>query len=354
MSNLRIVQTEYSTQSVRTHKGNLSTDATINNVDNVVGIAAPWDIGTSSFGSSLGPSVYQRISHLRILIQSTISSSKLVTYQSYLTRQKFIISRLKSLCFELALLVSEVIQQQNKFAVIGGDHSCAIGTWHGVANALGAENPFGLIWIDAHLDAHTPETSISGNLHGMPLAVLLGYGDESLVNLLAPSPVLKPENVVLIGARNIENEELALLRDLGVRLFFMPEIEKRGLNCILKEAYRTVTTGAKYFGISIDLDALDPSQAPGVNTPEPAGLDVNQLMNAFQYLWKHKLLHQRNSNKKTQYKGFLGVEIAEFNPFNDKDHRTVQVMDCLLKSILPELQIKTDHQKGNLTQGAVK
>ncbi|MDQ3261644.1 MAG: arginase family protein, partial [Pseudomonadota bacterium] len=134
--------------------------------------------------------------------------------------------------------------------VLGGDHSCAIGSWRGVAETLGGK-PLGLIWIDAHLDSHTPETSHSGALHGMPLACLLGVGPEQLTN---STQVLQPQHVAVIGVRSFEPEEHALIMGLGVRVFFMDEITRRGLNDVMQEALTIVQSGTAGFGISLDLD----------------------------------------------------------------------------------------------------
>jgi len=334
MADLRIVHTELSAAEAAVRSNNLSADklfgalqsSKINNTKSaqIVSLTgAAWDIGAPSFGSSLGPLSFNRLSHFGGVIRQIIGTPSLVSENSKPVSQTPPLSKLKHLCVELAREVSINIKQKKKIAVIGGDHSCAIGTWHGVADALGKGNPFGMIWIDAHLDSHTPETSITGNLHGMPLATLLGYGHESLVNLVAESPVLKPEATAVIGVRSMEKGELELLQKLGVRLYFMPEIKKRGLRNVINEAQQIVTSQSAYFGISIDLDAFDPQQVPGVNTAEPEGLNVNSLLTTLEQIHTHK--------------GFIGVEIAEFNPLNDKKHISLHVIEQLLETLFPDL-----------------
>ena len=200
--------------------------------------------------------------------------------------------------------------------VIGGDHSCAIGSWRGVAQAL-AGKPLGMLWIDAHLDSHTPDTSHSGALHGMPLACLLGVGPEKLTD---GATVLQPQHVAVIGARSFEPEEYALLKGLGVRVFFMEEIARRGLDDVMQEALTIVQNGTAGFGLSLDLDAIDPLDAPGVSTPSPSGLRATELASALARLRDHP--------------GLLALEIAEYDPYRDEDGKTVSVVIELLSAVL--------------------
>lgn len=194
--------------------------------------------------------------------------------------------------------------------VIGGDHSMAAGTWRGIARALG-EAP-GLLWIDAHLDAHTPASSPSGNAHGMPLAALFGEGDPALTDI--PGPALDPARTVLLGIRSYEAAERERLDRLGVRIFEMAEINERGLPEVFAEARAIVSDGP--WGISLDLDALDPDAAPGVSTPVAGGLAVADLRQALR-----GILRERDC---------VGLEIAEYNPLLDPDGRTARIVLDLL------------------------
>lgn len=205
---------------------------------------------------------------------------------------------------EAALLAGE------RPLVIGGDHAMAAGTWRGVGRALG-EAP-GLIWIDAHLDAHTPASSPSGNAHGMPLAALFGRGDPQLAAI--PGPALDPARTVVLGVRSYEAEEVACLAELGVRWIGMAEIEERGLDEVLSEARRLVGNGP--WGVSLDLDALDPLPAPGVSTPVPDGLLPEELLPALR-----GMLRERDC---------VALEIAEYNPLADPDGRTARLVLELL------------------------
>src|SRR5438105_6127231 len=166
-------------------------------------------------------------------------------------RKQVAVSRLCSL---LATAVADSLRGGRLPCVLGGDHSCAGGTWTGVARSL--RGALGLVWVDAHMDSHTPGTSHSGRLHGMPLAWLLGQDDDPLYGLA--SGVLDPRHVCLIGVRSFEPEEDERLARLGVRVFMIDEVRGRGLDAVFEEALAIVSTGTAAFGISIDLDVVTP------------------------------------------------------------------------------------------------
>lgn len=222
-------------------------------------------------------------------------------------------------CSELAAAVSALAKQQVSFSVIGGDHTCAIGTWSGVYDAMHEKGDIGLIWIDAHMDSHTPETSESKRVHGMPAACLLGYGYSSLTAILQQTPKIKPENLCFIGIRSFEKGEAELLARLNVRVYFMEEVKERGLMTVLKEAVKHVSSHTIAYGLSIDLDAIDPSEAPGVDVPEPDGIHAADLING---------LSEIASDPK-----LIATEIVEFDPSRDKNHMTENLVVSLLESI---------------------
>ena len=217
--------------------------------------------------------------------------------------------------------VSQCLKQDKFPFIIGGDHSVAVGTWSALAYPLAAEKNFGLIWVDAHMDAHTIETTPSRAIHGMPLACLLGHGTPDLTNLGYKVAKLLPKHVVVIGVRSYEKEEAALLEKLGVRIFMMPEIQSRGFASVLDEALTIVTENTKGFGVSIDLDGFDPLDAPGVGSPAPNGLRAKKVL--------PHLSEIRNNSK------FCALEIAEFNPHLDKDFKTAQLTCDLADALLP-------------------
>lgn len=219
----------------------------------------------------------------------------------------------------LAARVAALLVRGALPVVLGGDHSCAIGTWSGVARVLAPRGPLGLVWIDAHMDAHTPATSPSGMLHGMPLACLLGYGDEGLAR--APGRGrLDPARVRLVGVRSYEPGEAALLHRLGVRVHFMSEVARRGFDAVLAEALGAVARGAAGVGLSLDLDALDPRDCPAVSSLVARGIRREALARALARTLPRVPL--------------VAVEIVEYNPYRDRDGLGAQLVAELL-GLLP-------------------
>lgn len=218
----------------------------------------------------------------------------------------------------IAYAVSDAVRNKSSFAVLGGDHSCAVGTWSGAANALRRDGPLGLVWVDAHMDGHTPETTPTGNYHGMPLACLLGHGDSALTAIAHASPAVRPENVAIVGVRSYEPEEADLLRRLGVRIFFMDEVKKRSAAAVLDEASRIACSGTAGAGISIDLDGLDPREVSAVGTPEEDGIAVADICAA---------LTRFAANPRV-----VGCEIVEFNPTLPGAVKTAEIIEQLLVS----------------------
>jgi arginase len=225
----------------------------------------------------------------------------------------------RRICVRLASRVERVVNEGDMPIVVGGDHTSAIGTWKGVAHALQHSGLMGLLWIDAHMDAHTPETTESGMLHGMPVACLLGYGYPELTSI-AGGATLDPRCVCLYGVRSFERGEAELLERLGVRVFFMSEIERRGIGATLDEALGIVTCASGGFGITLDLDAIDPGDAPGVGSPAPNGIPGAELISA---LAEHAVRP-----------GLVGVEVVEYNPYHDRQAATAGLVGDALVAIL--------------------
>jgi arginase len=223
-------------------------------------------------------------------------------------------------CQALADTVSSLVHKKAFFTVFGGDHSCAIGTWSGVHQEISKQGDFGLIWVDAHMDSHTPETSETGNIHGMPLACLLGYGNPKLTQMNGVGPKIKPEHVCVIGARSFEQGEEALLKDLNIRIYFMDEVERRGLKEIMAEAITIVNKGTVGYGVTIDIDSIDPTEAPGTGVSEPGGLSAKELCNALTQITGDNRL--------------IGAEIVEFDPRRDKNALTEKLSVQLLLSLI--------------------
>lgn len=217
----------------------------------------------------------------------------------------------------LARVVEQRVRRGELPVIVGGDHSCAVGTWSGVRAA--ANGGLGLLWVDAHMDSHVPRTSPSGALHGMPLACLLGRGERVLTELHGPAPKLDPAHVCLLGVRSFERGEAELLRDLGVRVIFMEEVVRRGLTATWAEALQHITRGTAAYGITIDLDAVDPREAPGVGSPAAGGLAADELV--------HELTGVRHDPR------LLALEIAEYNPYRDRDRTTLALLRRMLCAV---------------------
>jgi arginase len=213
--------------------------------------------------------------------------------------------------------------------VIGGDHSCAVGTWSAAAAALRDAGPagsgprdgrLGLVWIDAHLDAHTPETSESKMPHGMPIASLLGHGPAGLTGVADAAPKLRPEDLVLIGPRSWEPGEAALLERLGVRVMTGGEVARRGFADCMREAIARVTAATAGWGVSFDLDALDPRDAPGTGSPVAHGLRLAEVSAALHGVAQDARL--------------IACELVEYTPELDLHRVTAGAAECVLGALI--------------------
>lgn len=228
------------------------------------------------------------------------------------------------MCNRLAREVGASLRSGEFPVVIGGDHSCAIGTWSGAAGALAERGPLGLVWIDAHMDSHTPATSHSGMPHGMPLAALLGHGASrqlaaDIAEILHEGQ-LAPRHICLVGVRSHEPEEEALLTRLGVRIVHMEEVEARGLDAVMREAVDIARSETAGYGITLDLDAMDPLDAPGVGTPVRGGIAAPALVRALAGCAGDPAL--------------VAFEVVEYNPHRDVQRRTARVVEDLIAAVL--------------------
>ncbi|UCV24644.1 arginase [Ferribacterium limneticum] len=230
-----------------------------------------------------------------------------------------ITGRISALCRNLADEVALALRASEFPVVIGGDHSVAIGTWSGVARAIA--EPIGLLWIDAHLDSHTPETSYSGAIHGMPLACLLGRGDKRLLNIGLEGTQISSAHTVVLGPRSYEPEELEFLQRMQVRIIDGDEIHRRGFAACLDEAIAIVASAPAGFGVTLDLDAIDPRLAPGVGSPEPDGLVVHDAVEAMRRIGG--------------LPGLKALEIVEYNPDRDRHGTTAGLISDLIGELLP-------------------
>jgi len=198
---------------------------------------------------------------------------------------------------------------------LGGDHSVSMGTIAGVA----ASRRTGVLWVDAHADLNTPQSSPSGNIHGMPLAHLLGRGDPRLTGIWGGGAVLRPEDLVFIGLRSIDEGERALIHELGIQAFTMKDIDQRGMARVAAEAVERLAHVDRVH-VSFDADALDPGLAPGVGTPVPGGLSYREA---------HLLMELLADSGRT-----TSLDLVEVNPILDSQNRTASIMVEMAASLL--------------------
>ncbi len=230
------------------------------------------------------------------------------------------LSVIRQFCSELADVVEADLDEQRFPLILGGDHSQAIGSIAGIARQLRArKKTLGVFWVDAHADLNTPETSPSGNIHGMPLSHVLGYGKKELTELAGFSPMVKTEHVVIFGVREIDQYERDMVEKSGVRVYSMSEIDERGILVCLKEAVEIVSK-ADAIHLSYDLDGSDPSVAPGTGTPVPGGFDFRESHLICEFLAKTNRL--------------VSMEVVELNPALDIENKTGKFAVWLIQSAL--------------------
>lgn len=289
-------------------------------------IGMPMDLGQMRRGVDMGPSairyagVFERLSKLFSSIEdwgdiSVGRPETIIDVQSNLRNLHLIAE--KSLM--LAEMVDKIIQSKSFPLILGGDHSIAIGTLAGVSKHY---TNLGAIWYDAHGDLNTAETSPSGNIHGMPLAVSLGYGHELLTNILGASPKIKPEHVVIIGARSLDEGERRLIKELGIKVFTMHEIDRLGMTKVMESTIDYLKEKTDGVHLSLDLDGLDPNDAPGVGTPVPGGISYRESHLAMEMLAESGLI--------------TSAEFVEVNPILDERNKTASLAVALMGSLFGE------------------
>ncbi len=293
---------------------------------NVSIIGFPMDLGADRRGVDMGPSAL-RIAGLQMQLESLgykVDDNGDIKIE-IMERQKIKNPRLKYLdeiiktSKLLADKVEKVLERGDFPLCIGGDHSMALGTISGIASYCEKRKyKLGVIWIDAHSDMNTDETSPSGNIHGMPLASLLGLGCDELVNFLDFSPKLDPANCALIGIRSIDEAEKANIRKLKVPIYTMNDIDKLGIHRIIAKVLKQFRENVDHIHISFDVDSVDPSVAPGVGTPVPGGLSYREA---------HLLMETI-----AECGCMSSLEVAELNPILDHKNQSAAFTADLIAS----------------------
>lgn len=220
---------------------------------------------------------------------------------------------------KLAETVDKIVASGAFPLVLGGDHSIAIGTLAGLVKHY---QNLGVIWYDAHADLNTKETSPSGNIHGMPLAISLGIGHEGLTGIYGKETKIKAENIVIIGARSLDDGEKELIRDKGIKVYTMHEIDRLGMTRVMEETIDYLRDRTDGVHLSLDLDALDPNDAPGVGTPVAGGISYRESHLAMEMLEESKLI--------------TSAEFVEVNPILDEKNRTAEAAVALMGSLFGE------------------
>jgi arginase len=224
-------------------------------------------------------------------------------------------------CARLADIVESAADGGRIPLVLGGDHSVAVGTVAGMSRHLRKHNRgLGLIWIDAHADMNTPDSSPSGNVHGMPLSCCIGNGPEELTSLAGKAPAVEPGSVAIVGLRSVDEIERLNVRGTGVHAFTMRDIDERGMRAVIQEAIHLASAGTAGFHLSFDLDAVDPSEAPGVGTPVHGGITYREAHLAMEMVCDSGLM--------------VSMEAVEVNPVMDEANRTALLAVELILSAL--------------------
>jgi arginase len=283
-------------------------------------LGVPLDMGASRRGVDMGPSA-MRVAGLQARLDalghSVIDGGNvevdIAETQAFGSPNARYLKQIADTCTRTADAVCKTLEDGMTPLVLGGDHSLAVGTVSGVSEFYRRQKQkIGVIWIDAHSDINTPDTSPSGNVHGMPLAALLGLGPDLLSNIYGHSPKIAPENTVLVGVRDIDSAERANIRRAGVgEVYTMRDIDERGMRAVMEEALRAAGRGTAGYHISLDMDWIDPEDAPGVGTPVRGGATYREAHLAMEILADHGRM--------------LSFEIVEVNPVIDEHNRTADL-----------------------------
>jgi arginase len=275
-------------------------------------IGAPMDLGQSHRGVDMGPSAIRyaglagRLKTLGYAIQDRGNVQVPVRDALAGGEENGYLTAIQRVCEEIYQAGKNAVEQGFFPLFLGGDHSIAIGSIGGVTHL----EPVGVLWIDAHGDFHTPETSHSGNVHGMPLAALLGNGPAELVDVGRQGPKLKSSDVVLIGIRDLDPAEKIRLKEQGIRVYTMRDIDERGMSAITHEALARLGHRQRLH-VSLDVDGLDPKEAPGVGTPVPGGFTYREAQLLMEILADSQRL--------------VSMDIVEINPILDQQNRTASI-----------------------------
>jgi arginase len=282
-------------------------------------IGVPLDLGQSRRGVDMGPSAVRvaglesKLEALGYIVEDkgNVPVALAETKSSGDPQAKYL-KEIAETCSKEAELVIQTLEAGKIPLVLGGDHSIAVGTVSGVAEFYRrSKQRIGLLWIDAHSDINTPESSPSGNVHGMPLGAIMGLFPGPLTDMYGFCPKVKPDNVVLVGIRDVDHVERENIRKAGVHAFTMRDIDERGMRVVMEEALRLAGRNTIGYHVSLDMDWIDPEDAPGVGTPVWGGATYREGHLAMEIIADHGRL--------------LSFEIVEVNPVLDERNQTAEL-----------------------------
>jgi len=292
-------------------------------------IGAPLDLGAGRRGVDMGPSavrvagVGRRLGALGYDVTDlgNIPVAQAEAVSDIGPSDARYLPQIAASCQRLGEMVSKALHDGMTPLVLGGDHSIAVGTVSGISRHLReAGQKMGLLWLDAHADMNTPQSSPSGNIHGMPLACCVGAGPEALTGLFGYAPKVDPSNVALVGIRDVDQPERGVVRNTGVRAFTMRDIDERGLRAVMDDAIAIASKGTAGFHLSLDLDFVDPEFAPGVGTPVRGGVTYREAHLAMEMVCDSGRM--------------LSMEVVEVNPVIDEVNRTADLAVELILSAM--------------------
>lgn len=279
-------------------------------------LGAPLDLGAGRRGVDMGPSAL-RLAGLNAKLESlgytvedlgNVAVAQQESTPAGRENAKYL-HQIAKTCESLAAKVEAILKDGKFPLVLGGDHSVAAGSVSGISHHFRQKRDnVGLIWIDAHADMNTPESSPSGNVHGMPLACCIGRGPKELTRIFDYEPKVEPRNVVLVGLRDVDRREREVVHESGVTAFTMRDIDERGLRTVMEEAIAHACDGTAGFHLSLDMDAVDPDEAPGVGTPVRGGMTYREAHLAMETV--------------CDCGSMLSMEVVEVNPVLDEANRT--------------------------------
>ncbi len=273
-------------------------------------IGVPMDLGQSRRGVDMGPSAL-RGAGLQPSIKKLGLQVEDIGNLSVKQREKRAkyLQEIAETCGDVAAAAEKALTEGFLPLVLGGDHSIAAGVAAGVANYFRKDKKqIGYLWLDAHGDMNTPESSPSGNVHGMPLAAIMGYGAPELVDLLGFKPKAEPGNIVIVGARDLDAQERKIVKKSGVHVFTMRDIDERGMREVMSDALKYAMDDTAGIAVSLDMDFVDPADAPGVGTPVRGGVTYREAHLAMEMI--------------ADTESMVSLEVVEINPILDEHNRT--------------------------------